>query len=122
MIFSISTLLIGTLLLLVQVLAALPWVLTAFAPRAMLVRGILPTLRATLATSAGRQTSAIVGGAFVLFSLLLPALFFFVTRDKDALDRWGRLYAAVLQLQLTIDLFVLLFPLLLLVWPKGGAV
>ena len=35
---------------------------------------------------------------------------------------FGRIYGSVLQVQLVIDLFVLVFFLLLKLWPRGGAV
>jgi hypothetical protein len=42
--------------------------------------------------------------------------------DKDGLETLGRVYASVLQLQLAIDLFVVIFLVLLWTWPKGAAV
>jgi hypothetical protein len=43
-------------------------------------------------------------------------------QDTGSLEIAGRAYAAVLQTQFTVDLFILLFALVLKVWPKGGAV
>jgi hypothetical protein len=115
--FSFSTLLIGMCLILVQVLAAVPWVLVAFAKREVLARGFThflsdPRRLVLLAYLVG------VGG----LSAVLSALFFGLTRDPSAVENWGYAYGTVLQLQLTLDFFVLIFPLLLMVWPKGGAV
>jgi hypothetical protein len=67
----------------------------------------------------------IFGGAFVLvvvflgvgFAILLPFI-----QEKGALERWGRLYGSVLQLQLIFDVFVIAFVVMLQFWPKGGAV
>jgi ABC-type transport system involved in multi-copper enzyme maturation permease subunit len=42
--------------------------------------------------------------------------------DAAVLARAGRIYMAVLQLQLSCDLFVAAFLLMLALWPKGGAV
>ena len=42
--------------------------------------------------------------------------------DPSQQEIYGRLYAAVLQIQLTADFFVLFFPALLWFWPKGGAI
>jgi ABC-type transport system involved in multi-copper enzyme maturation permease subunit len=42
--------------------------------------------------------------------------------DPSSVQVWGGFYAAVLQAQLTVDLFVLVFAVLLVIWPKGGAV
>src|SRR5207302_90712 len=35
---------------------------------------------------------------------------------------WGRFFGAILELQLLIDFFVLIFPVLTWIWPKGSAV
>lgn len=53
---------------------------------------------------------------------LLPPLFLYFVQERDTLEFAGKCYAAVLQLQLTADFFVLVFLLLLKIWPKGGAV
>jgi len=50
------------------------------------------------------------------------ALFIGVVQDPGRLLLWGRVFGAVLQVQLTLDFFALFFPLLLLLWPQGGAV
>jgi ABC-type transport system involved in multi-copper enzyme maturation permease subunit len=42
--------------------------------------------------------------------------------DEIFLARVGRVYASILHLQLAADLFVGVFALLLIFWPKGGAV
>jgi ABC-type transport system involved in multi-copper enzyme maturation permease subunit len=49
-------------------------------------------------------------------------LFIGVVQDPGRLLIWGRVFGAVLHVQLTLDFFALAFPLLLLVWPQGGAV
>ena len=43
-------------------------------------------------------------------------------QDPETLETVGRLYGALLHLQLAADLFVVVFLLLLIVWPKAGAV
>jgi ABC-type transport system involved in multi-copper enzyme maturation permease subunit len=50
------------------------------------------------------------------------ALFIGYKGDSANLQFYGRLYGAVLHLQLLIDLFVLTPAILVTVWPKGGAV
>jgi hypothetical protein len=45
-----------------------------------------------------------------------------MVRESSTLEVWGQIYAAVLQLQLLADAFILIFALLLLLWPKGGAI
>jgi ABC-type transport system involved in multi-copper enzyme maturation permease subunit len=101
-------LVVSPILCLLQVLAALPW-LAALDPelaRAQLRRpkswGIL-----LLGTAAGG----------VIMAFVLEA-----GNDPTVLARWGRVYASVLQLQLTADFFVAVFAVMLLLWPRGGAV
>ncbi len=52
----------------------------------------------------------------------LLALFVGVVLDANRLLNWGRLVGAFVHLQLIVAFFAGLFPLLLLVWPHGGAV
>ncbi len=120
--FSFPTILIGMVLVLLQVLAAIPWLLVTLARREVLINGVVSSLRALLAKPAGRLLAAYTVGGVILFSLVLPAFFFGFVRDPETLDSWGRLYGAVLQTQLLADFFVLFFPVLLQVWPKGGAI
>ena len=100
----------------------------------------IPTLLATffeaIGTTTGRLVPAarelqqgkrlmIFGGAFALviiflalsFAILLP-----VIQERGSLERWGRLYGSVLQMQLIFDVFVIAFVVMLQVWPKGAAV
>jgi hypothetical protein len=95
-------------LCLVQLLAALPW-LAAVDPKGFRL--------------AVRRPSTWLGavGGLVGVGLVL-ALFIGVVQDPGRLLLWGRVYGAILQVQLTLDFFALLFPLLLLFWPQGGAV
>src|SRR5713226_8935028 len=51
------------------------------------------------------------------FAILLP-----VIQERGSLERWGRLYGAILQLQFVFDVFVIAFVVMLQLWPKGGAV
>jgi ABC-type transport system involved in multi-copper enzyme maturation permease subunit len=105
MIESVGSFVVGLFLLLFQVLAALPWVI------ALDPRFVLDWLR---------KPRNLLGGSLGILGLrLLLRLYFY---GVFGLDSWGRIYAAILQLQLTIDLFLLVFAVLLLVWPRGGAV
>ncbi|CAN5543071.1 hypothetical protein BH10PLA2_BH10PLA2_23830 [soil metagenome] len=52
----------------------------------------------------------------------LMAAFVGVVLDSSRLLNWGRLVGAIIQLQSTICFFCILFPLILLVWPHGGAI
>jgi ABC-type transport system involved in multi-copper enzyme maturation permease subunit len=110
MISSFSQLfLVATILCLVQLLAALPW-LAALDPRGFRLAARRP---ATWLAALG----GVVGAGVAL------AIFIGVVQDPTRLQVWGRiLFGAVLQVQLTLDFFALLFPLLLFVWPQGGAV
>jgi hypothetical protein len=59
----------------------------------------------------------------LVVAILAPAAFSTgLSQNREGLEWLGRLYGAVLQLQLLADLLVGIFGLLLLVWPKGGAV
>jgi hypothetical protein len=113
MTFSTSTLLVGFVLMLVQFLAALPWLSLAFVSSAD-----WQALRRKPFSSWLLQRLAI--GLVVCAAV--PFLVLLLVQNRDSLEITGRLYAAVLQLQITVDLFILLFALVLWLWPKGGAV
>jgi hypothetical protein len=94
----------GFVLALVQLLAALPW-LWAIDPRGFTRTARSPqSLLSVLAMVAG-------------FGLLIG-----YKGDSANFQMYGRIYGAVLHLQLLIDVFILAPVLLTLVWPKGGAV
>jgi ABC-type transport system involved in multi-copper enzyme maturation permease subunit len=91
----------SVVLFLLQGLAALPWLYVVTgrpAHRQLKLLGIL----------------AVVGLGF--------AFFMDMNSDPAVLARWGRIYMAVLHLQVAADLFVLAFRVLLAVWSKGAAV
>ncbi len=54
--------------------------------------------------------------------LISPIAFLAFNQDSGSLEITGRLYGAVLQTQITVDLFILAFFLVLRFWPKGGAI
>src|SRR4051794_40273408 len=88
-------------LFLVQALAALPWLYV-------------------LTGRPARQQGAVFG-----IFLVLGLIFAFMSdmySDPAVLARLGRLYMSALHVQLALDLFVVVFWLLLRFWPKGGAV
>jgi hypothetical protein len=96
---------LAAVLVLVQALAALPWLL-------VLVRR---PYRSWL------QATGIVLGALVLLRLaqmVMPMAW----ATEGVVEYLGRVYGSVLHLQLLADLFVGVFFVLLKVWPKGGAV
>src|SRR5262249_4919017 len=90
---------------LVRVAAAVPW---------------LAVLDPDLFRAARRRSDLLnwVGGAVAGVAVLLGL----AMRDASRAEFFGRIYGAVLHGQLIIDLFVLVFFLLLTFWPRGGAV
>ena len=104
----IASLVIGTLLCLVLLLAALP-LLAAFDLEWL-------KLLARRAAVWGRLLAALAGGGSVL------ALFLGQVQDRDRLEIWGRVYASALHALLAVDLLIGVLAGLLAVWPKGGAV
>ncbi len=93
---------VAAVLFLVQGLAALPW-LSVLTRRPL--REHLPVL------------GAVVAILWLVFTFIVVQY-----SDPNVLARAGRVYASVLQLQVALDLFVLVFRTALVVWPKGGAV
>ncbi|MBN9521777.1 ABC transporter permease [bacterium] len=104
-----SLLLGGVVLAAVQFVAALPW-LWAIDPRGF-----------ERATRSAGALGTVVGG--VIAAGVVVAAYIGYKGDAASLEFNGRyVYGAVLHLQLLIDLFILMPNLLVLVWPKGGAV
>jgi ABC-type transport system involved in multi-copper enzyme maturation permease subunit len=98
----------GLVLAIFQVLAAIPWV-AAFDGR--------PFRRWI---TDGRVLGYLAGGTVALAVVL--ALYIRSVGDIAELERFGRYYGSLFHLQLIWDFIVLAPPLLLKVWPKGGAV
>ena len=98
----------SSVLVLLQLLAALPW-LAAVDPRTFFTYLRRPE------TWLYALLGVLAAGAGLAFFLVNNA-------DPSALAGFGRIYGSVLQAQLTADLFVLVFGVALLLWPKGGAV
>lgn len=99
----------GVVLATIQFIAALPW-LWAIDPK-----GFRDAVKSP-ASLGYAVLGLVVAGAAV-------AAFLSYKGESAGLVWYGRyLYGAVLHLQLIIDLFLLMPQLLVLVWPKGGAV
>lgn len=98
----------ATLLCLLQFAAALPWV-AVFDPGSVRTAARKPA--AWLYTLAG------VAGAGVLLAVVLLMI-----QDRERLGLWGRVFGSILHLQLIVDFFIVALAVLLLVWPRGGAV
>jgi ABC-type transport system involved in multi-copper enzyme maturation permease subunit len=104
-----TLILAGVVLAAAQFIAALPW-LWAIDPR-----GFKKALQTPL-------TLLYVGGGLIVAGVAIAAYLAY-RADPTNLTWEGRyIYGAILHLQLIIDLFLLMPPLLTLVWPKGGAV
>jgi ABC-type transport system involved in multi-copper enzyme maturation permease subunit len=115
-----ETLLLAFLLVLIQFLAALPWIVSfSSSPgQPSLLGGLFrsdPRARARLIANLGAPCLVVL--ALVTFGI---AGLYFV--DRSYLETFGQLYTFVLQIQLVIDFFVFFFPVILSFWPKGGAV
>jgi ABC-type transport system involved in multi-copper enzyme maturation permease subunit len=139
---------IGFWLALAQVLAFLPWALaiaaeslaTAAVQKPGPPRSGLAAFLGMILDSIGNVTARLfpavrekgrgpqlllfaagVGLAVILLGVglgaLLPAI-----QEKNSLERLGRIYGSILQFQLTLDFFVIIFLVVLNLWPKGGAV
>ncbi len=109
MIFAVSPLVAlpvaGLFYCLIQILAAIPWLMVVFQIDRRTLRSLLPRAAAVL----------IVGAVLVAVAL-------FFLQDKELLGTFGRWYALLLEMQLILDLFVAVFALMLRFWPRGGAV
>lgn len=100
--------LVGAFLLtILQVLAALPW-----------YRSVDPKGFARL--KSGEGLLGLLGVLLALWAVAAVALGY--KASSASLPFYGRIYAAVLHLQLLVDLFIYGPVFLAYIWPKGGAV
>jgi len=104
----LQTFAVACALIAVQVLAALPWLFAADRD------GFLARLRTPSAWLGA------IGGVLGAGALLTAWMVY--RGDPAKLKFDGRVYASILQLQLSIDLVLALLGFALLVWPKGGTV
>jgi ABC-type transport system involved in multi-copper enzyme maturation permease subunit len=113
-----SLLLVGILLMLVQYVAAVPWLLVWSRQMRATPGATGPVrtveLRPPLVLLAGLGVAVVAG---VALGLVLGEF-----ESGDSATVLGKLYGSLLQLQLQVDLLVLLFVALGWVWPKGTAV
>lgn len=126
MMFSTSIYFTYVLLLLIQVLAALPWVTVAFFQRESIggsrFLGLFLTessLLRSLLTARG-LLPRLLGVLLAVFGL--PVAFAAFVQEGGTLTNAGYIYGVLLQLQFLADAFILVFALLLWLWPKGGAI
>src|SRR3989440_498367 len=99
---------VGVGLCLLQVLAALPWL--------ALLEPVSIKARLRQSTFWWILLAVVLGGGVAL------AAQFTLLQTPSTLESSGRLYGSVLHLQLSVDLLVGVFTVLLLLWPKGAAV
>lgn len=98
----------GTLLVLIQALAALPWLY-------VIDRDGFRSALKNWAAYAGFIAIVLIGGG-----LLGWLMGYF--NDPAKMESWGWWYGLVLHLQLSVDFVIVVLGLLILVWPRGGTV
>jgi ABC-type transport system involved in multi-copper enzyme maturation permease subunit len=98
----------GVVLVLLQMVAALPWLL--------LIDPAYWRDRLRRPNFLGAALGVAFGAGAVLAVLL------YLVQDRDTMILFGRLYGAALHVQIVVDLFIGVFVLVLRSWPKGGAV
>lgn len=108
-----NVLLAGSALVLLQFLLAIPWVYIS-----LLSREDQESLAKNPFQGWVFQRIAVI----LAISLALPLLLTTFVQERGTLEIAGRMYAAFLQIQLTIGFFIICFFILLKVWPKGAAV
>ncbi len=117
--FSYPTLLLAFILVVVYALAAVPWVLLGFDERGTLAQ----QGRRALRNPFDRRASGLVLFVIGLLVIAPPVIVFLLgSLDPATLETLGMVYGSTLQLQLIVDFFIIGFPILMLIWPKGGAV
>jgi hypothetical protein len=95
-------------LCLVQLVAAIPWLFMVDQ------KAVGSQLRRPLSWLLA-LVAVVVAGALLawLVGLIL---------DPTRLITWGRVFGAILNAQLIVDFFIILFPVLMVLWPQGAAV
>jgi hypothetical protein len=117
--FTLSSYFTLAVAFIVYAAAALPWVLTAFFKREQ----VLAVVHEMSTNLYGRRVLAFAGSAVAAVAVFPFVLVYAVlASDPKTLGAIGMLYGASLQLQLIVDFFLVGFPLLLWLWPKGGAI
>ncbi len=105
--FSLDWFVPGFLLCLLQVILAIPWLLASGLVQNPLKRGFATLL-----------PPAVFGlMACVVIPITIINLF-----EADITEGMGQWFAAIAQLQLVLDTFIISVPFLGMIWPKGGAV
>jgi ABC-type transport system involved in multi-copper enzyme maturation permease subunit len=97
-----------TILGLIVVVTALPW-LALIEPE-----GFKLAAKKPLNWAYGIIAILVLGAVFAMFAG--------VVLDAGRLMDWGRIVGALIHLQMIVGFFAVLFPIILLIWPHGGAV
>jgi hypothetical protein len=119
MAFTYHTLLLIFVMVVVYAAAAVPWVLLGFDERGTLSE----QGRRALRNPFDRRASGLVLFVIGLLVIAPPVIVFLLgSVDPATLETLGMVYGSTLQLQLIVDFFIIGFPILMLIWPKGGAV
>jgi len=113
---TVHLLVIGVVLVVLQALAAVPWLAMVLLPQGREVYW----RRVLFAPENLARNLSVVGGV-ILCGLVLGGVMWQI-QDGPAEQWCGRIYGSILHLQILIDLFVLFFGVLLAIWPKGAAV
>lgn len=122
MTISTTTYLVTLLLLVIQLLAAVPWAWMLFVHRENVLRSGR-ALRDLMQQGDPLTRHLLIRFvAIVIGVLVAPVIFAFTAGAGATLEGVGYFYGAVLQIQLLIDAFIVVFALLLRFWPKGGAI
>jgi ABC-type transport system involved in multi-copper enzyme maturation permease subunit len=118
MTFSFPLFGVSVLFVLVQALAAVPWLLALNWDSLRRSRTGWAAGSAGFWRLVGTFALVVVGAAIVVPAIIASGLI----QDREGLQLLGRICASILHLQLIADALILVFALILLVWPKGGAV
>lgn len=103
--------LISVVLALIQAVAALPWIIVLN----------LRTIRSR--DDVGTWVRWLGLGLLAVVTVgAIPGMLLLWRQGRDSLQLYGGVYGFVLHVQLVADFFILVFAVLLAVWPKGAAV
>jgi hypothetical protein len=122
MTFSSSMYVVCLILLLLQLLAALPWIWMLLLKREEILTSLSKFTNALRAGGPMARQLAMYLAGIVVAVVAAPVILAVSAGTGGTLESVGYIYGVVLQIQLLIDAFLLIFALLLQFWPKGGAI
>jgi ABC-type transport system involved in multi-copper enzyme maturation permease subunit len=118
MTFSFPLFIVGVVFVLLQVVAAIPWLVALNWDILRRARTGAARDRAAFSRQIGTFLLSALGAMIVVPAILASGL----VQDREGLLLLGRLFTSLLHLQLIADAMIITFALVLLLWPKGGAV